>query len=533
MIAAKTGASPLILLADNSYTGATTVSAGVLQLGAGTNAGWVAGPIAVGGNTLTVYRSDLVTVSNTLTGTGTLNVRTPNGLKLGGTVGFATLNVGQDSAGKLIMEPNYAGTHQNIFVGNPANIPGEVVQSGGTATVSAQFRVGHWPNETSTYTLDAGTLNITGVPAAVPNQAGAAEQNGILYLGIDGIGLYTQNAGNASAHGIVLDARGNTTGTDTFTLNGGRFTVGPSGIKSGSLDANTSYQINLGGGTIASSVNWTSVLRMTLSGTNGNATIEQNANSALLTGVLTGAGGLTKTGAGTLVLSGAATHGGGTLVNAGTLTVRGTLGSGTGAIIVSGGSLLGDGTINDSLTVNAGGTLAPGLSIGRLTVSGNAVTLGGTTTMEISKTGSVLSNDLVTGISTLTYGGTLTVTATGNALADGDVFNLFDAATFAGSFATLNLPPLPAGLNWDVSRLAVDGTIRVWVPRPSFSFSRNGNEIQFSWDSSFNDYELQGQTNAPGVGITTNWVTIPNNTNVFTITIDPSAGSSFYRLHKP
>ncbi|HKQ36856.1 MAG TPA: autotransporter-associated beta strand repeat-containing protein [Verrucomicrobiae bacterium] len=531
----KTGASPLILLADNSYTGATTVSAGVLQLGGGTNAGWVAGPIAVGGNTLTVYRSDLVVVSNTLTGTGTLNVRTPAGMRVGGTQNFATLNVGQDSAGKLIMDPNYNGTHQNIFIGNPANIPGDVVQSGGNVTVSVQFRVGHWPNETSSYTLDGGTLNITGVPAGIPNQAGVAEQNGILYLGIDGTGIFTQNAGSASAHGIVLDARGNTAGTDTFTLNGGRFTVGPSGIKSGSLDGNTTYQINLGGGTIASSVNWTSVLRMTFSGTNGNTVFEQNGNSAVLSGTLTGGGGLIKRGTGTLVLSGTSAYTNGTTVNAGTLLVTGSVGTGGGApVSVTGGTLAGNGVINDPVQVVAPGAISPGLSIGTLAIN-NSLRLAGNTIMEISKAGSVLSNDKIVGVSALTYdsGGTLTVTASGSALAEGDTFKLFDAATYSGAFGTLSLPALPTGLSWDVSRLAVDGTIRVWVRRPTFSFTRNGNELQFAWDPSFNDFELQGQTNAPGIGITTNWVTIPNSTNVYTITVDPNVGSAFYRLVKP
>lgn len=529
----KTGGSPLILLSDATYPGATTISAGTLQLGANTAGGWVSGNI-VNNGTLTVFRTDTVTVSNTLSGTGTLNVRTTNGLVMRNANNFGTLNVGQDSAGKLILEPGYAGTHANIFLGNPANIPGEVIQSGGTVSVSAQFRVGHWPNETSSYILDGGALNITGTPAGVPNPGGQPEQNGIMYLGVDGVGLFTQNAGTASAHGIVFDARGNTAGNDTLTLNGGRFTVGPSGIKSGNLDGNTSYQINLGGGTMASSVNWTSVLRMTLSGTNGNASIEQNANTAVLSGVLTGPGGLTKRGAGTLALTGTSAYMGATAVAEGTLVVRGSIGAGGGPVTVTGGTLMGDGFINDQVEIVSPGSIAPGLSIGKLTIN-NRLTLAGNTIMEISKTGSILSNDLIAGVSTLTYDplGTLTVTATGDALADGDTFDLFDAATFTGSFGTLNLPPLPAGLSWDISRLAVDGTIRAWVPRPTFTFARSGNNIDLAWDASFNDYELQAQTNAPGIGITTNWFPVPLTTNAVSFPIDPTVGSVFYRLVKP
>ena len=56
---------------------------------------------------------------------------------------------------------------------------------------------------------------------------------------------------------------------------------------------------------------------------------------------------------------------------------------------------------------------------------------------------------------------TLTVTATGDPLAEGDTFNLFDAANFGGSFTSFSLPALPSCLVWDTSKLPVDGTIKV------------------------------------------------------------------------
>src|SRR5262249_32962702 len=72
--------------------------------------------------------------------------------------------------------------------------------------------------------------------------------------------------------------------------------------------------------------------------------------------------------------------------------------------------------------------------------------------------------DLITGVSTLTYGGTLTVSASGDALVSGDAFQLFSALTYSGSFAVLSLPTLAAGLAWDTSRLTVDGSIRLVAP---------------------------------------------------------------------
>ena len=72
----------------------------------------------------------------------------------------------------------------------------------------------------------------------------------------------------------------------------------------------------------------------------------------------------------------------------------------------------------------------------------NALTLSGTTTMEISKTGSVLTNDSISDAGALTYGGMLTVTHSGTTLAAGDSFPLFSASSRNGSFTSTNLPPL-------------------------------------------------------------------------------------------
>jgi hypothetical protein len=79
--------------------------------------------------------------------------------------------------------------------------------------------------------------------------------------------------------------------------------------------------------------------------------------------------------------------------------------------------------------------------------------------MEINKTAA--ASDKVQGISAVTYGGTLLVTNLAGTLAAGDAFNLFSANAYAGSFATLTLPSLSAGLAWDTSRLTIDGSIRV------------------------------------------------------------------------
>lgn len=135
----------------------------------------------------------------------------------------------------------------------------------------------------------------------------------------------------------------------------------------------------------------------------------------------------------------------------------------SGSLIVrSGGTLKGTGTATGAVVVNSGGTLAPGTSVGTLTLAG-APTLAGTVTMEADKTSSITSADkIVRSGGSLAYGGTLTVTKTGpDSLTGGEVFDLFDATGFGGSFTTINLPTLDAGLNWRTDTLVTDGSIKV------------------------------------------------------------------------
>jgi fibronectin-binding autotransporter adhesin len=541
----KTVGGSLTLLADNTYPGATTVSAGPLQLGNGTNAGWVAGPIVLGANPLTVHRSDTVTVSNTLTGTGTLNVRTPAGLVIGpNTVNFGLINLGLTSPGRLVLQPGFTGNIGALSAGeSPGNSFGDLYQLGGALNISGLCRIGHWPNETSTYIVGGGTLTLTGVPTIPPNVNTNNEQPGIIYLGVDGTGILMQTGGVVRAHGVVFDARGNSAGTDTYALTGGEIILGPSGFKSGSFDANTSYAINLGGGKITSSANWNSALRMELTGVNGNTILDTAGFSNMLSGPLVGAGGLTKTGSGTLVLTGNATYEGRTLVGIGNLLVRGSLGTGSGTVQIGGSAaagarLGGDGVINDPVSMLISGSIAPGLNVpsftpgppfGKLTINNTLTLDGGAADMDISKTGSVLTNDLVVVNGTLNFtGGRLYIRASGDPLANGDVFNLFDAGSFSGAFDSFQLPTLPAGLYWDTSKLAVDGTVR--VTGPQLTFSRSGNSLSLSWPA---DVMLQAQTNAPGVGLNENWTTVDAGGNSLNMTIDPSVGSVFYRLIKP
>lgn len=135
-----------------------------------------------------------------------------------------------------------------------------------------------------------------------------------------------------------------------------------------------------------------------------------------------------------------------------------------GLIVSTNGLLTGNGTIDGAgfATVSGGGMLSPGNPIGKIAfVLNTSSLLQGEVMMEISKNGSVLTNDQIQVSGTLNYGGALAVTKLGpTSLATGNRFPLFSATAYAGSFSALTLPPLLAGLYW-TNKLSVDGSIEV------------------------------------------------------------------------
>ncbi len=340
-------------------------------------------------------------------------------------------------------------------------------------------------------------------------------------------------------------------------------------------DSENILTVGFNGGILRNSADSTTAIftvsgGITLGATNCDFDIDGTNGILSIPGPISGTGSLLKTGPGALDLStnntytGATTISGGTLALVGVGTISNTTtinlavpnaildlseATDTNATIDTiltlnnGQTLSGIGSINGDLVAPAGSTVAPGSSnaIGVLTVS-NTVTLNGNLLIGLNDTNTPRSDALVSSLGMITYGGTLTVTNIGPKLQVGDSFQLFPSAVT--TFSAINLATTDASgfiYTWQ-NHVAADGSIKVLsvqspvsTNRTNIVFSVTGGTLSLSWPSDHLGWRLQAQTNAIGVGVSTNWVTVAGSTNVTSVNfpVTPVNGAVFYRMVYP
>jgi autotransporter-associated beta strand protein len=293
----------------------------------------------------------------------------------------------------------------------------------------------------------------------------------------------------------------------------------------------------------------------------GSGTYAYGDGSTNNSGVIVGNINLVKNGAGTQILGDINTYTGTTTANAGILALSGTgsidstpeITVAAGAIVdvsartddtltLTGGQTLdGFGTVTGIVMIASGSIIAPGNpnTIGTLTVSSN-LNLNGTTMMKLDKID--VTNDTLSAGGTVTFGGTLTVTNLSGTLAAGDSFQLFNASTYLGSFSTITLPALNAGLAW-TNTLAVNGTLSVVTSSAPVSYLAinnitlsGANLVIGGTNRGSGTYYVLATTNvtlpvASWTAIATN---VLDGSGNFTLTatnvIDPGAAQEFYIL---
>ena len=176
-------------------------------------------------------------------------------------------------------------------------------------------------------------------------------------------------------------------------------------------------------------------------------------------------------GAGTVILSGTNSYTGNTTDAAQYLLVNNTnfSGTGTGTLTVNGGGgnsyLGGTGIISGPVTIVTGNTLRPGNAItnvaGTLTIN-NALTLQAGSQSILNIDATAPAKTAVVGMTSVTFGGTLTVNVVKGTPTGGQTYQLFGASSYGGTFeGGLQLPTLPAGMLWNTDNLYVNGSISV------------------------------------------------------------------------
>ena len=275
------GTGTVALAGVNTYTGNTYVAGGVLQFPAGSS-----------------VSSSFITSNGGFTGNGGILVSGGNVAFTSGASPGSIFNTGslQVTAGTLTFAsyPSF-GYAAGAFTWNQS---GGVVNCNGA---NASLNIGYAGN-TSVLNLSGGTINANGVWWG---------QGGNTTFNISGSGLLNIPAGNGLYSGP---------GTDTMNLNGGTLAI-PGYQFNGIIATPTAVNWNFNGGTFKAlgAVTIPANAQTTATILSGGAIINPNGNTFTINSPLSGAGGLTENGSGTLVLSAANTYLGTTTVNGGVL----------------------------------------------------------------------------------------------------------------------------------------------------------------------------------------------------------------------
>ena len=134
--------------------------------------------------------------------------------------------------------------------------------------------------------------------------------------------------------------------------------------------------------------------------------------------------------------------------------------------------------------------------------------------------GYYIKRSITNGTGYATVGGSASTNFTDSTVANGTLYYFVTTATNAGG----------------ESPNSVQVAVRpVSFTPPQLGLSLNGGQLQFIWPSDHIGWSLQAQTNPPGAGLGTSWVTIldSNSTNQMLMPVDLANGSVFFRMIYP
>jgi autotransporter-associated beta strand protein len=402
----KTSGGKLTFSGNNTYSGTTTISNGILQVGAGGTSGTLGTTGAVTNDTQILFnRIDSFTIGNAIGGTGAIDMQGTGTLVLTGantyagttTVTAGTVQIGNGGTtgtlgggavtnnGVLAFNRSDTATVVNVISGTGAvtklGTGTTILDAVNTYTGGTNIAAGtlQWGNtsafgSTGNITFSGGTLQVNNLTAPALN--GLVASGRLTATGDSPFSFDTNGESVSLTNPIpVVGSSGLTKmGDGVLTLAVANSFLGLTTVNGGALQYGLNDAIASGGVTVNG---FTAVLDMgVFNDTVGVVTV--NGGSIIGTGTLTGTGnfdfrsgsasvvlagvvGAAKTTAGTMTLNAANTYSGLTTISAGTLEHGIDNALGSGDVTVNGATaVLALGAFNDSVgvvTLDGGGSI--------------------------------------------------------------------------------------------------------------------------------------------------------------------------------
>jgi fibronectin-binding autotransporter adhesin len=409
--------------AANTNSGNTTVNSGTLVLAKAASTTAIAGNLAINGGAVQLNAANQIsnTSAVTLAGSGTLNLNGQAETLSQVTSSSATSTIAMGTGGAITI--NSVNGQNSSFSGILTGTASSSFNVNGTSKV---YLSGNDSGFAGNVNVNGGTLNASGSNTALGtgNVAVASGANLQLQGGISLSNATTLNGTGANSNGALENVAGNNTLSGALTI-----------ASAALVESDSASNLTLSGA-VGLGANTLTV------GGGGNTTVSN---------AISGTGGLTKSDAGTLTLTGTNGYTGATTISGGILQVGngGTTGSlGTGGAVTDNGTLIfnrnnamtvanaisGNGTITQAgtgtttlsgtnsgftgaINVNSGTLVAQGGNTALGSASGAGVTVASGATLQLNGGVSVANGTLTIGGTGVSGGGALVGSGGNNTLA--------------------------------------------------------------------------------------------------------------------
>ena len=360
----KTGTATLFLTGTNTYTGATTISQGTLQVGNGSS-GTInnSSSITIGTNgTLVLALGPNAVSTPNIVDNGTIQVIGANTIRLFDAIS-GTGSFYQNSTGTTIL------SGLNTFTGATVASSGTLqIGDGSTGTIAASSALS---------VLAGATLVLESPDSSLLNHA--ISDNGTVVLQMP---QATGTLGNTiTGSGGIVKA-----GTNTLIVNKAQAYTGSTVIAAGTLRTTinnalpTQALLTVNTGAIFDLGNYSQTLGSLAGGgtilTGGSTvlTVGSDNTNSIFSGLMSGSGSLIKVGSGVLDVSGPNASHALTTILGGGLQVDGSL---LGGVTLQAGSLLVNGSVLGGVSIQAGSAQVNGSVQGDMAIQGGSALVNG------------------------------------------------------------------------------------------------------------------------------------------------------------